>query len=246
MNQYIEAYKGIKVATIERNAAKLQIFNIAHNSAMVAGREKDMEQGKLRVLTDMLYNDIIRDYKTITIKEVEEAFRIGARGGFGEVYTLSVATFTKWIKSYMNLPERKTSITSYNYAITNEIKNEPTDKEKQMIELEFVRNIIDSYKRKKRLEFYCPVRIVYESFVRYGMQPLNEKDAKKYRFEAESRLISDAQHKAHQARMAREKNIFEQMKSEIERMEENGQFHEEALHRQMQIIHVENYLKQIN
>lgn len=64
------------------------------------------------LLVEEFYKEIENTpkFKNLTAKEIEVAFHKGVRGEYGEFYGLSVVTFTKWIKSFLESEYRANKI----------------------------------------------------------------------------------------------------------------------------------------
>jgi len=54
----------------------------------------------------LVTDDLLKFFKTLTIKEVQKAFRNGARHLYGEYQFLSVALFFKWVQNFQSNAQR--------------------------------------------------------------------------------------------------------------------------------------------
>ncbi len=60
---------------------------------------KETQQDEL-ALCLLISQDILKDFKTLTIREIATAFRNGSRGVYGEYMFLSVTLFYNWMKAF--------------------------------------------------------------------------------------------------------------------------------------------------
>lgn len=93
------------------------------------------EEDKLNVILTIA-DDILRDFKHLTIEEIKICFRKGLRQEWGEYFGLSVLTFYGWLKMYCKEMRGKAIIKQREYEAEQERKKnqkEYTEEEKNKI-----------------------------------------------------------------------------------------------------------------
>ena len=62
-----------------------------------------MEKDDINLIKKRVTDDIMKDFKGLSLEDVQLAFYYGVRGEFGEYYGINPITFYGWLKSYKNV-----------------------------------------------------------------------------------------------------------------------------------------------
>jgi|694.fasta_scaffold23369_6 hypothetical protein len=63
----------------------------------------NMEKDDINYIKKRVTDDIMKDFKGLSLEDVQLAFYYGVRGEFGEYYGINPITFYGWLKSYKNV-----------------------------------------------------------------------------------------------------------------------------------------------
>lgn len=63
----------------------------------------NMEKDDINLIKKRVTDDIMKDFKGLSLEDVQLAFYYGVRGEFGEYYGINPITFYGWLKSYKNV-----------------------------------------------------------------------------------------------------------------------------------------------
>jgi hypothetical protein len=63
----------------------------------------NMEKDDINYIKKRVADDIMKDFKGLSLEDVQLAFYYGVRGEFGEYYGINPITFYGWLKSYKNV-----------------------------------------------------------------------------------------------------------------------------------------------
>jgi uncharacterized protein (DUF433 family) len=81
-------------------------FNIVVNSIHQSINRSIADKGVNMLLEDLDYlkrsvtEDILKDFPTLTLQDVQLCFSMGVRGNLGEYFGMNVVTFYNWLKTY--------------------------------------------------------------------------------------------------------------------------------------------------
>lgn len=96
-----------RIKEVEQDDIEDRIVNIIQTTFFEYGRRKPIDEHEIEaqkqddlVLSFTLIKDLQRDFKFLTIKDVENAFSMGVRGEFGKIIGVNVRTFYQWLKEY--------------------------------------------------------------------------------------------------------------------------------------------------
>ncbi len=133
-------------------------MNIVINSIHQAINKTIFEKGvninidDLNQLKIMVQDDILKDFSTLTIQDINLCFSMGVRGNLGEYYGLNVVTFYGWLKKYKEevIPEAINEVLQH---LPPAIIEEPKIDYKQL-DLEKVENICNAINQFVEKEVY--------------------------------------------------------------------------------------------
>lgn len=109
---YVEAKNSIKVAMIDVIEARIEMFKLIVSCINASGENKKfhLDEPQLQTLAKFMHNYVIDKYKGITLLEVKNAFNLGITGEFGDTVGYGVATFSKFVKGYMDSQKRSAAM----------------------------------------------------------------------------------------------------------------------------------------
>ena len=90
------------------------VVNAIHVSItqVIADKGVRLETEDINYLKQNICRDIIHDFNTLSLEDVNVCFRMGVRGKLGEYYGINVATLYQWLEKYKNeiIPEMNKEI----------------------------------------------------------------------------------------------------------------------------------------
>jgi hypothetical protein len=91
-----------KIRLIEdKNSLVRQIHAFVNMTIIDKG--VNMEKDDINYIKKRVTDDIMKDFKGLSLEDVQLAFYYGVRGEFGEYYGINPITFYGWLKSYKNV-----------------------------------------------------------------------------------------------------------------------------------------------
>lgn len=91
-----------KIRLIEdKNSLVRQIHALINMTIFDKG--VNMEKDDINLIKKRVTDDIMKDFKGLSLEDVQLAFYYGVRGEFGEYYGINPITFYGWLKSYKNV-----------------------------------------------------------------------------------------------------------------------------------------------
>ena len=83
------------------------VVNAIHVSItqVIADKGVRLETEDINYLKQNICRDIIHDFNTLSLEDVNVCFRMGVRGKLGEYYGINVATLYQWLEKYKNESE---------------------------------------------------------------------------------------------------------------------------------------------
>jgi polyhydroxyalkanoate synthesis regulator phasin len=181
------------------------------------GFVKQLDAPTLDATTSIVVADFLRDFPKLTPAEIAEAFRMGARKEFGEYFGISVVTLLTWIKSFINIEQRKASILKY-YELKQKKNAQKHENSIEAIEKQIIRDMISEMQKHGFVEDFGNGR--YNYLVKIGEIKVdsfseNMDDA----FEWAEHLIST---EISEAKMSRNTSKIRELTEELEKMRENN------------------------
>jgi hypothetical protein len=81
----------------------------------IADKGVNMEIDEMNYLKRSITDDILRDFTTLTLQDINLCFSMGVRGNLGEYYGINVVTLYGWLKKYKEdiIPEAVIEVNSY-------------------------------------------------------------------------------------------------------------------------------------
>lgn len=135
-------------------------------------------------------DDILRDFKHITIEEIKICFRKGVRKEYGDYFGLSVLTFYNWLRKYTTEVRGKAIVKQREYEMEQEAKRtqkQYTDEEKAMISYNAILWVYNHWLEKNNL--FDIDNSTYESLVKYDILKLSREQKNDIYKRAKQKLI---------------------------------------------------------
>jgi len=145
---FIEARNYGQISTLKRNELKEFCLSIITYSLNFEGLKSATDENILIAQTNFLMNEVLCDFKNLSKQEIEEAFKRGLKGEFGQYMGLNPKTYHLFLKSYSGLEERKAAIKAAN-ELMEEQTPEKTAEEKELILKTAALEYFEQYKRTK-------------------------------------------------------------------------------------------------
>lgn len=96
-----------RIKEVDQDTIEDRIVNIIQKTFLESGRRRPIDQAEVEAqqqddffLSITLIKDLQRDFKFLTIQDVDNAFSMGVRGEFGKFHGINIKTFYEWLKSY--------------------------------------------------------------------------------------------------------------------------------------------------
>lgn len=148
-----KANNGIPILHIKD---KNQVVSGIHTSInqCVADSGINMPVDDINYVKTRVTDDIMANFKMLTLEEVNLAFYMGIRGDFGEYYGLNTITFYNWLKAYRNdlLPKILNNI--QNYVKVPQIEHKPNKLEQYRTWKAIIENLSKFYDRYQKEGVY--------------------------------------------------------------------------------------------
>jgi len=109
---YVQAKDSIKVSAMDRTDCLMKLFMMISSSINASGQNNKilLDDDQLKNVSKFVYNYVLENYKGITLKEIENALKIGITFEYGDFVGFGVSTLTKFIKGYMNSQKREAAM----------------------------------------------------------------------------------------------------------------------------------------
>ncbi|HLN52944.1 MAG TPA: hypothetical protein VK212_04495 [Lentimicrobium sp.] len=170
---YVKAAYGEKIGKMERGSALLQLLDIvsmalAELNQAPAGNTEVEQNESLRIITKLIYADLMNYFPQVTIAEITISVKNGLRRQYGDFYGFNTLTVHKFIKNYLEDVERMEAIKKQNRFLEahEEPKKEYTKEELDSMGMESLKTCYQSYLSTGSI-FNCG-NVVYEYAVRKG------------------------------------------------------------------------------
>ena len=147
LRPYIQArsYGHLTTNKNELQEFALKLITFAHN---FNGQKDAADSEILYSQTKMFISEVISDFKNLTQEEIKEAFIRGLKGDYGAYMGLNPKTYHFFLKSYIELPERKQAIKLF-LELTAPPKVEINEQQKELILKNAALKYFAEYKQDK-------------------------------------------------------------------------------------------------
>ncbi len=99
--------------TLSKEAQKKGALDIITKAHFDDGNKGGTDASVLTFQSQALIAELTGNLGTLTLAEIESAFKMGIRGEFGEYFGLCAKTYHKFLKGYMTHPEKIRANTEY-------------------------------------------------------------------------------------------------------------------------------------
>jgi hypothetical protein len=141
------------IRDLHPNQVRDSVKIIVNRAFTESGQTKAVTAEMLAFQYDTLIGELTGRFKDLTIEELQEAFKMGIRGEFGEYFGLCAATYHKFIKSYFERPERAESMRVYLDAVNKELTKELTPEEKRERLIKGIYLAYETYVKSNQLPY---------------------------------------------------------------------------------------------
>ena len=165
-NEYALAVVGKKAIELKDTTEALKV--VIGRIYIHAGQYLDKKD--LQIIANLLNTDILRDFRYLTMQEVQIAMENGVRDKYGAYFGLNLVTFNRWLTKYMESSKRIEAIKA-NIPVRNNLKiaAECDLKEKSLI-------YFSKYKDDKSIGKFCSNVYDYLQSNGYVNQSKESKD----------------------------------------------------------------------
>ncbi len=112
---YIQVKNEQKIIHMDRQDALTKLFALIINTIELSGENKkyNLDNEQTKKVANFIYETVIEQYKGATMSELQNAFKMGLFGNFGDFVGYGVITFGKFIKGYFTSQQRDASIKAW-------------------------------------------------------------------------------------------------------------------------------------
>lgn len=150
---FIEARNQKQILQLGKEEVKEFCLTVITYSLNFQGLKSASDENVLIAQTNFLMNEVLCDFKNLTKAEIEEAFKRGLKGEFGQYMGLNPKAYYLFLSGYSKLEERKAAIKAYN-DFMEEQTPEKTAEEKELILKTAALEYFEQYKRTRRFVTY--------------------------------------------------------------------------------------------
>lgn len=129
--KYVLSSVGERIKNISKKDVCTSLTDLVSKTVFEAGQTID--ELKLTGLINGLYPDLKQYFSTLTIKDVENAFRLGVREEYGIYMGINNVTIFKWLQSYVQDAKRSEAKKKQRDYLESFTKKVVTDEEKKSI-----------------------------------------------------------------------------------------------------------------
>jgi hypothetical protein len=190
-----EAHSSISI----RNITDMNIVvNSIHQSVnrCIADKGVNMELADMQYLKKSITDDIIKDFSTLSLEDIQMCFKIGVRGVLGDYFGINVVTLYQWLKKYKDemLPQTHNEVSRY--LPPAKIEEPKIDFKKLDFEkIEKICETIDIYQKDNVYELNDYGNIHYNFLEKHGFIEFTEDEKKFHKDNARSMILSKAKSK---------------------------------------------------
>lgn len=174
-----DIYKSNNGISIRQSSDMNFIVNTIHTliNQTLMDKGSSLEIDEITYIKTRVVDDIMKEFRQLTLEDIKLAFYYGVRGEFGEYYGINSITFYNWLKAYKNdtLPKVYNDVKPYLKKIeSNEPKIDQTEVERGM-----VNSICDVYfllVTEGVYDFFDIGNIHYSFMDRLGLINLNQSE----------------------------------------------------------------------
>lgn len=147
---FIQLYEGIRIVEMNEHDLLKRCREIVSASYVESGIRLPEGQNEanehLEMLSNSLKNDLKDYHRFMTIEEIRESFRRGARKVYGDFHGINISTFTDWINKFRFDKERADSISKRERIMKP--KEGLTHPEREQIFNEALKDCMEYFKQK--------------------------------------------------------------------------------------------------
>lgn len=135
LQKYVKAKDSPMISGLEIKEALKLLIDLITNTQVNIGHVKraDDSEANLQIAENLL-NLIKSKYQSLTVSELKLAVLNGSISEYGDYSTLSLKTFSDWIKGYLNDINKKTAMSEWNKMIDMvQIRNYSEEQKEQII-----------------------------------------------------------------------------------------------------------------
>ena len=186
--QFVEAKFGHNPKEIKESEFK-NFLLVLIGKAHVSCNQKPDEANIQLALPDLI-DTISKYFSTLTLKEIELAFKLGLLGELGEYYGLNNKTYFGWFKNLIGSQKRIEANRKQGAYIN--LQNQPkalTDEEKRAI---MINACFEAFEIVRKKEYFNDLgNAVYNFIDRNWKMPFSAEQKKKYIQVAKNKIISE-------------------------------------------------------
>lgn len=128
---FVEAKNEAKIISLERGDALRLIYTEISKTIELSGENKKyvLDNDTLKNVAKFIYDFVCEHYRGITLSELKNAFKMGITGEYGDYVGYGTATFSKFLKGYMNSQKREAALKEWmKQQDVTQITNKPVTK----------------------------------------------------------------------------------------------------------------------
>lgn len=210
--KYILSSVGDRIKNISKKDICTSLADLVSKAVFDAGQSID--ELKLTGIINSIYPDLKQYFSTLTLKDIENAFRLGVREEYGIYMGVNPVTIFKWLKGYITDAKRSEAKKKQREYLESFTKRVVSDEEKKEI---MVKACLDAFESVKRGENYNDVgNSVYSYLDALKLIPFTMERKLKYMEMAKSACKERMLNNLHSTKHPHEKNSIKERLKHIE------------------------------
>ena len=163
----------------------------------LADKGISMELEDMDYLKKSVTDDILKDFPTLTLQDIQLCFSLGVRGNLGEYYGMNVVTFYNWLKKYKEeiIPETMGEVKKHLPPV--QIEEEKVDYKKLDLEkVDTICNLIISFNENGIYDFNDFGNIHFKFLNKFSVfDEFSEEEIQVLKEDAKQNLIRETKEK---------------------------------------------------
>lgn len=190
------AHNGDMIKNISDMNIVVKSIHQSINRSM-ADKGVNMVLEELDYLKRSVTDDILKDFHTLSLQDIQLCFSMGVRGNLGEYFGMNVVTFYNWLKKYKEdvIPETMGEVKKYLPPVS--VEEEKVDyKQLDLDKIDSICNAIISYNENAIYDFNDFGNIHYKFLNRFSIfDTFSEEQIQELKEQAKIELITEAKEK---------------------------------------------------
>jgi len=174
------------------------VVNSIHQSInrSIADKGVSMEIEDINYLKRSITEDILKDFSSLSLQDIELCFKMGVRGSLGEYYGINVVSFYGWLKKYKEdlIPKTFNEVKTY-LPPANSIESKVDYKLFDVEKIDNVCNAIIKYQMDGVYDFNDYGNIHYKFLLKHDMFSFTDEQKEEIKEKAKMHVVNEVKSK---------------------------------------------------